>query len=96
MMLPEEVIGIMWSLKWVGNSLYSTVTHLETSADISMSNTKKKVTQQWLWVASQTEANIDITSGNGEVGWHNESHIYPKDYVTVPNTASLWKKQGTF
>jgi len=65
-------------------------------ADISVWNTRKKVTQQWLWIASLTEANIYIISGNREVGWHNESHICPKDYVTVPNTASLCKKWGTF
>lgn len=83
-------------IKQAGRFPYSPVTHSENfCADISMLNTKKKVTQ-WLWVASWTEANIYINSDNGEVGWHNESHICPKSYVTVPNTASLCKKQVAF
>lgn len=84
-------------IKQAGRFPYSPVTHSENlCADISMLNTRKKVTQQWLRVASWTEANIYINSDNGEVGWHNESHICPKSYVTVPNTASLCKKQVAF
>lgn len=84
-------------IKQVGSIPYNPVTHSENlCADISMLNTREKVTQQWLRVASWTEANICIDSDTKEVGWHNESHICPKSYATVPNTASLCKKQGAF